>query len=109
MIGEASQKAMTGATGTPMLNRAAMIGMTPRRFILAGRPLRSGDMVAPKIVSRGDLVTVLLNQGPLSLTAKGKALENGAKGDVIRVVNVSSNVTIEALVTGVNEVRVDSR
>ena len=29
MIGEASQKAMTGASGTPMVKSAAMIGITP--------------------------------------------------------------------------------
>lgn len=89
-----------------VVDEQALIGMTPRRFAIAGRPLRAGDMTAPKIISRGDLVTVILDEGVLSLTAKGKALENGSKGDLIRVVNTSSNITIEALVTGVNEVRV---
>ncbi|MCB1682500.1 MAG: flagellar basal body P-ring formation protein FlgA [Rhodospirillales bacterium] len=89
-----------------IVDEQALIGMTPRRFAIAGRPLRPGDLTAPKIVSRGELVTVILDQGPLSLTTKGKALENGAKGETIRVVNTSSNVTIEAVVTGVNEVRV---
>ncbi len=84
----------------------ALIGMTPRRFGVAGRPLRSGDLMAPKIVSRGDLVTMILDDGVLNLTAKGKALENGSKGDTIRVVNTSSNVTIQAVVTGINEVRI---
>lgn len=87
----------------------ALIGMTPRRFAIAGRPLRAGDLSAPQIVSRGQMVTVVLNDGVLNLTAKGKALENGAKGDLIRVVNISSNITIEAEVTGVNEVRVSAQ
>lgn len=84
----------------------ALVGMTPRRFGVAGRPLRAGDLMAPKIVSRGDLVTMILDDGILNLTAKGKALENGSKGDTIRVVNTSSNVTIQAVVTGINEVRI---
>jgi flagella basal body P-ring formation protein FlgA len=84
----------------------ALVGMTPRRFGVAGRPLRAGDLMAPKIVSRGDLVTMILDDGVLNLTAKGKALENGSKGETIRIVNTSSNITIEAIVTGINEVRV---
>ena len=87
----------------------ALVGMTPRRFGVAGRPLRAGDLMAPKIVSRGDLVTMILDDGILNLTAKGKALENGSKGDTIRVVNTSSNITIQAIVTGINEVRVTAQ
>lgn len=87
-----------------VVDAQSLTGMTPRRLAMAGRPLRAGDLVAPKIVSRGDLVTVVLNSGVLNLTAKGKALENGAKGDLIRVVNIASNITIEAMVSGVNEV-----
>ena len=84
----------------------ALIGMTARRVILAGRPIKNVEMVAPKIIERGELVTLSLNNGILKLSAKVKALENGAKGDVIRVVNIESNKTLHALVTGISEVTV---
>jgi len=38
----------------------------------------------------------------------GKGLEHGSKGDLVRVVNNSSNRTIEALVTGEREVTVQT-
>ena len=75
-----------------------LIGMTARRLLVAGRPIRSHDIVAPQIIERGELVTLSLNSGSLNITTQVKALENGAKGDVIRVVNISSNQTLQAQV-----------
>ncbi len=87
-------------------NLEELKGMTPRRILHAGEPIRTGEIEAPQIVGRGQLVTMVFENGALSLTAKGKALENGAKGDLIRVVNTASNRTLEALVTGQREVTV---
>ena len=47
---------------------------------------------------------MIFNHGPLKLTAEGKALQNGAEGDTIRVVNTASNKTLQALITNTNEV-----
>ncbi|MCB1783220.1 MAG: flagellar basal body P-ring formation protein FlgA [Alphaproteobacteria bacterium] len=86
----------------------ALVGMTPRRMAFAGRPLLQNEIIAPQIVARGEMVTINLHDGPLNLTAQGKALENGAKGDMIRVLNTASNITLQALVTGEKEVQVAS-
>ncbi|HMA14754.1 MAG: flagella basal body P-ring formation protein FlgA [Bacteroidota bacterium] len=42
----------------------------------------------------------------MQLTAQGRALENGAEGDVVRVMNTSSNTVVSAVVidSGVVEV-----
>ena len=89
-----------------IVDEQSLIGMTPRRLAVAGRPLRGNDIIAPRIISRGEYVTMVLNSGALSLTAMGKALENGSKGEIIRVVNVSSNITVQAVVTGQKQVRI---
>ncbi len=83
-----------------------IIGMTARRMIIAGRPIKQTDITATQIIKRGSLVMLSLNSGAMSLTTQVKALENGAKGDVIRVVNTLSNKTLQAIVTGDNEVAV---
>lgn len=85
-----------------------LVGMTPRRMIAAGRPVRQTDVEAPTIVERGELVILSLNEGALSLSTQAKALENGAKGDIIRVVNTASNQTVQAKVTGEKQVQVVS-
>jgi flagellar basal body P-ring formation protein FlgA len=91
-----------------ILNPAELIGMTPRRVLVSGQPLKASDVESPKIVQRGDTVTMVFQSGPLTLTAQGKALEHGTKGDVIRVVNTGSNKTVEAIVTASKEVSIGS-
>lgn len=73
-----------------------LIGMTPRRSLTSDKPVRMADLERPQIVKKGELITMVLKNGPMTLTAKGKALDNGAKGDLIRVLNTESNRTIEA-------------
>lgn len=85
-----------------------LIGMTPRRLALGGKPLKMQDLQAPQIVGRGDLVTMTINQGGMKLTSQGKALENGAKGDIIRVSSLSSSKTLEAVISGERQVSVGS-
>lgn len=89
-----------------ILRAEELEGMTPRRMIVAGKPIKEQDVEFPRIVERGQNVTMLYNQGPLQLTATGKALQFGAKGDIIRVVNSQSSRPIEAIVTGDREVTI---
>ena len=85
-----------------------LIGMTPRRFVNSQTPIRLSDIQAPEVVKKGNAVTMLLDTGKLQLTSKGRALENGAKGDLIRIANSTSNRVIEAIVEDDNLVRVQS-
>lgn len=89
-----------------VLSADSLIGMTPRRTAYSGKPLKATDLQAPMIIERGDVVTMLFKSGPLVLTASGKALQNGAKGDMIRVTNMVSNETIEGFVTASKEITV---
>lgn len=89
-----------------VLNEEALIGMTPRRMVFSGQPVKINEIEAPRLIQRGEIVTMLFKEGGLSLSAKGKALEHGSKGDSIRVVNTSSNRTIQAVVTASGEVTV---
>lgn len=93
-------------TSDTIADAQSLIGMTSRRLILAGHPVKESETIAPKIIARGDVVTLNLQQGVLSLSIQAKALENGAKGDLIRVVNTTSNQTLQAEVTGEKEVRI---
>ena len=81
-----------------------MIGLTPRRVAHAGKFVLDGSLEFPQLVKRGDKVNITFQSGPLVLTAEGKALQSGAKGDHIRVTNAGSSKTIDAVITGENEV-----
>ena len=43
---------------------------------------------------------MLLKSDIISLTAQGRALDNGAAGDAIHVMNTTSKQVIDAVVTG---------
>ena len=87
-----------------IIDADTLLGMTPRKTILPGTPIRSAQIQQPQIVSKGALVTMIHRNGPLLLTAEGKALQGGAQGDTIRVVNTNSNKTVRAKIHGDNEV-----
>jgi flagella basal body P-ring formation protein FlgA len=83
-----------------------MIGRTPRHPLQAGLPLRPTDLQIPIVVKRNDAVLIVLERPGLYLTAEGKALDDGGKDTVIRVVNIQSNRTIDAVVLGSGQVAV---
>ncbi len=64
------------------------------------------DVRAPLLVRKGDFVTMIYDTPAMRLTATGRALTNGSKGDSVRVLNTSTNKTIEAIADGPNEVLV---
>ena len=77
-----------------------LMGKTPVRLISTNAPIRMKDVTNPQLVSRGDEITILVKEGGMQLTAKGKAMQNGSEGDLIRAVNVATNRSITAMVTG---------
>lgn len=81
-----------------------LIGLTPRRVAYAGKYLQKGAFQKPRLVERGEAVFITYKTGAITLTAKGKALQSGAKGDIVRVTNINSSRTIDATVNGTNQV-----
>lgn len=80
--------------------RHELEGMQVRRVLAAGRPVPAGYVAAPTVVERNKAVTVEFRSGALVLSARGRALEDGGVGDVIRIQNLDSNRTITAVVSG---------
>lgn len=84
----------------------SLVGQTPRRGISALKPVSLGEIVMPPAVKKGELVTMTLQSDIIQLTAQGRVLQTASVGDVVRVINTSSNQTIEAIVTGPRTVAV---
>jgi len=82
-----------------VLDPVNLLGLSPRRPIRAEKPLLSSELRRPVLVSKNSLVTIRLQTARMVLTARGRAMEPGAEGDVIRVVNIKSNQIISASVT----------
>lgn len=91
----------TGDLGANVIADAQkLVGMSPRRGLQPLKPLTASDIVPPVVVKKGDIVTMTLQSASLSLTVQGKALESGAAGETVRVLNTASGQAVEAVVTG---------
>ena len=77
-----------------------LVGNIARRPLSANELLRDTSVEEPILVEDRSLVTIKLQTKSMSLTARGRAQEDGAKGDTIRVENVQSNETVTGVVTG---------
>lgn len=86
-------------TADAIVDADRLIGMTPVRGLSMNKLVRARDVSAPMLVSRGDEVTIVFQNGPIQLTAKGKAMQNGVAGENIRVTNAASNRSFLGTVT----------
>ncbi len=82
-----------------LIDADKLIGKTPRHMVMADQPVRDTDLAEPMLVNRGQSVTILYAKGPITVTAKGRAMEDGARGATIRVVNSTSSRPIDARVS----------
>jgi len=89
-----------------IVDPSEVIGMTPRQTVRSGQMISTSDVQKPIAVPRGALVTMILKNGAMSLSAQGHAVEQGSVGDIIRVTNSHSNLTVEGRVEGPNMVSV---
>lgn len=87
-------------TANLISNPDSVIGMVATRMLEPNKPLRLNELTAQRLVERGQEITILYAAGPLQLTAKGKAMQHGQEDDVVQVVNLGSNLTLDARVTG---------
>lgn len=69
---------------------AAAVGRETKVNIYAGQPIYAGDLAAPAIVERNQLVTLNYHHGGLAIATDGRAMDRGAVGDRVRVMNLAS-------------------
>lgn len=94
------------ATRTVLMDPTRIVGRTTRRTLPMGQPIRAGDLIATHLVTKNGIVDVRIFSRGMSLVMQGKALEDGAEGDTVRVLNTRSNKTVQGIVTGPNQVTV---
>jgi flagellar basal body P-ring formation protein FlgA len=85
---------------------AEAAGMALRRAVRAGVPLRAADLAKPELVQKNDTVMLHYEVPGVVITMRGKALDSGAEGDMVGVLNVNSKRTIQGMVTGPGRVTV---
>jgi flagella basal body P-ring formation protein FlgA len=81
-------------------------GMATLRTLPAGTVLTPSMLKAPRIVRRGDRVTLVSGQGPIQVEMLGEAINDGARGDRVRVRALNSQRVVEGWVVSASVVKV---
>ena len=84
-----------------------VVGNRTTRMLNPGTVMQAGMISLPPLVKRGEIVKIVATMGPMTITATGMVKQQGAKGDMVRVVNTDSNRIIMARVTGPGAVAVE--
>jgi len=92
----------------PLSSSEKAIGKWPRTAIRAGTPIRAAMLQNPKVVLRGDTVTVEVFNGAAHLELEGLAQASGAMGETIAVLNPDSHKQFPARIEGKGRVSVGS-
>ncbi len=81
-----------------LVDPSAAIGMQTRITIYEGRPLHANMLQAPRVIGRNQIVRLRFQRGTLRIDTEGRAMSDGAAGELIRVMNMGSRSTVTAQV-----------
>ena len=84
----------------------AINGLITKKTLLPGRIILVSALREPYAVSRGAVVRLIFENGPLMITASGTPLQDAAVGELIRVRNTDSGVIVAGTVMEDGTVRV---
>lgn len=88
---------------------AKLVGMESTRTLIPGRPILRNSVTPPTLVKRGSLVTIAYQTSTLTLTTRGRALENGKRNAIINVMNLQSKRILQARVNNTGLVVIAAR
>ncbi|MET3713135.1 flagella basal body P-ring formation protein FlgA [Sphingomonas trueperi] len=107
-MGDLSIETRPVASARGALRPEDAVGMDASRALTPGTLLRSGDVMKPQLVKRGEPVTARIVSGAMVITAAGRALGSGAQGDPVRIVVTATNRTLDGVVDGSGTVRIST-
>jgi flagella basal body P-ring formation protein FlgA len=77
-----------------------------RRAVSPGMVLTPNMLESPRIIRRGDRVSLEVSQGALAVRMQGEAVMDGRRGERIRVRSLSSKKIVEGVVTAPGVIKV---
>ena len=91
----------------PFVNsRSLIVGKAARLTLLPGHAIPFSSVSNRKLVSNGAAVKLVFSEGDLFIMTTGSALQDGSIGDVVKVRNDDSGVTVSGAVQPDGSVRV---
>ena len=81
-----------------------ILGKETLRPLVAGTIVQARDVTTPRLVKRGESVTLRIRVAGLLISTPGRALADGSRGDIVRVLATSTKRTLEGEVEGPSSV-----
>lgn len=81
-------------------------GLEARVTLYPGRPIMPAQVGPAALVMRNQPVTLVYQNGGLSIATEARALSRGSIGDTVRVMNLASRATVVGLVRSDGKVEV---
>ncbi|WP_323008444.1 flagellar basal body P-ring formation chaperone FlgA [Paracoccus sp. (in: a-proteobacteria)] len=75
-----------------------ILGQQLRVMVYQGRRIDPSTLAPPTLVGRNQIVTIAYERDALRIEAEGRALSAGSAGQIIRVMNNASRVTVSGRV-----------
>ncbi len=97
MLVDASNVARDGS-GPFVNSRSLIVGKAARLTLLPGHAIPFSGISNRKLVSNGAEVKLVFSEGDLVIMTTGSALQDGSIGDIVRVRNDDSGVTVSGAV-----------
>ncbi len=102
----AEQRDVARIAGAAIADPADAVGRTARRTLVAGSVLTAGDLVAPRLVRRGDTIALVSGDGGIEVRMAGRALGDAGASERVSVENLSSRRVVQGTVAADGSVRV---
>jgi flagella basal body P-ring formation protein FlgA len=83
-----------------------VVGMQLRRPIGTDLPFMGADLMEAHVITKNEIVTMIVDGPGISLTTQGRALESASRGGRLSVMNLSSRNVVEAEAIGPGRVQV---
>ncbi len=96
---------VTPQTPGGLRRAAAMIGKEAERNLYKGKTISEIDIRRPRLIHRNAIITMTYKKGPMLIEVEAQALDEGGKGERIRVLNLQSKRTVTAEIIAANHVR----
>ncbi len=93
-ISETMVSVKQGELAGAFSNPGDVIGLEARTSIYPGRPIRTGNVGAPALIERNQIVPLVYTANGLTISTEGRALSRAGAGERARVMNLSSRTTV---------------
>lgn len=99
-----AQRDAARIAGAVLADPAAAIGRIARRPLPAGTLLSSNDLVAQRLIKRGDSVALVSRRGSVEVRIAGRALGDAGQNERVSVENLSSRRIVQGTVDATGDV-----